>query len=171
MGGTNSVNMEGDMTLTTAITSLDVDGFSVGASTAANSNGDDYYWVAIKKVSGNISTFSYTGDGNDNRTIAHGLGQSPSVVIMLPIQTGNTTWKPSYLSALDETIHFKSQASIADAIQSWDATNITVGTHGTVNLSGRAYHAIAFGDVTGVVSGGGSKMILTPFSGISYPVR
>jgi hypothetical protein len=148
MGGTASVNMEGDVALSTAITSLDVDGFSVGASAFANANGDDYYWVAIKKVTGNISTFTYTGDGNDNRAIAHGLGQSPSVVIMLPINTSNTTWKPSYLSALDETIYFKSQAKVADAIQSWDATNITVGTHAVVNLSGRGYHGIAFGDVS-----------------------
>jgi len=170
MGTNKSVNMEGDTSLTTAITSLDVDGFSVGASGYANAINDDYYWVALKKKSLNISTFTYTGDGNDNRTAAHGLGATPNIVIMLPIQTSNTTWKPSYTTG-DSTMYFKSISPLADAIQSWDATNITVGTHATVNLSGRAYHGIAFGDVSDAVTGAAvRRMILTPFSSISYPV-
>ena len=51
------------------IESLDTDGFTVGADAAVNSEGVEYYWVAMNDVGGSLETGQYVGDGAVNNTI------------------------------------------------------------------------------------------------------
>ncbi len=65
------------------IISLDADGFTLGNHDSTNMNGEQYYWVAMKSVSGSVTVGQYVGDGSSNRTVSV-PGVSPDAVIVLP---------------------------------------------------------------------------------------
>ena len=92
-----------EQNITNGLVSFDPDGFTVGSYTAFNSTsgGADnmvaWCWKAggaavtntagliTSQVSANVgagfSIVSYTGNGGDNQTVGHGLGNTPSIVI------------------------------------------------------------------------------------------
>jgi len=154
MGAGQSIDFDGAATLTDGILSIDADGFTLGRIHSVNEEGKVYHWFALKVVAGNFKTFSYTGDGNDNRDVAHGFGSKPKAIWIMPIQTSAPCWRPDTLAG-DMTLFFSATAPSSNRIQSFDATNVNLGTGTSVNTSGRAYHGIAFGDAPDPVGGGG----------------
>lgn len=154
MGGGQCIDFDGTATVTTGILSLDADGFTLGRHHGCNEQGEVYHWFAIKFVADNFGGFSYTGDGNDNRDVAHGFGSKPKAIWIMPIQTSTPCWRPDTLAG-DLTLFFSVTAPSSNRIQSFDATNVNLGTGANVNTSGRAYHGIAFGDAPDPVGGGG----------------
>ncbi len=125
------------------IQALETDGFQVGGSTAVNTNGTTYYYVAMKKTTGIIQQSTYTGDGADNRSIT-GVGFQPTWVFL---QGASGTarvgvHRPSSLSG-DSAHFFDGTANAADRIQALQADGFQVGTHNNVNGSGTVYHYVA----------------------------
>lgn len=92
-----------------------------------------------------IATGSYTGDGNDDRSIT-GIGFQPDLVVV----KGDTTQRAVFRTATmagDNTAVFSSDVALfADGIQALQADGFQVGTNATVNTNGVTYHYACFRD-------------------------
>ena len=77
-------------------------------------------------------TLEYTGDGNDNRTVAHGLGRAPILIIIAQDGTSNelVIWFSSMPAG--DSRSFDGATSTID-IKSVNSTNVTLGTSVLVN--------------------------------------
>jgi|GEM_PF-3622896 hypothetical protein len=92
-----------------------------------------------------ITTGTYTGDGTNNRAIAHGLGTIPKYVHVLQISAGDNFCD---LTGGAPTI-IQSQygaTTKTDVVTSMDATNffVTRASIGACNYSGSTYSWVAF---------------------------
>ncbi len=76
-------------------------------------------------VAGVINTGNYTGDGNTNRAIAHGLGITPKFVFIV----NSSTWAEFSILARNDTalINYTALTFGAVAVTAKDATNFYVG--------------------------------------------
>lgn len=94
-----------------------------------------YYVAVFKKAAGVFATAEYTGDGNDNRDIAHGLGATPVFTYIQTQTVSNQVGALAFsVDAADTTHAITPAADFADGIQSMGATNVQVGANATVNL-------------------------------------
>lgn len=80
VAGTNSKPFANSGFTANGITSLDADGFKVGSD--LNTSAEKYHWSAWLAVAGLFKTGTYTGDGNDDRSIV-GVGFKPTVLFTL----------------------------------------------------------------------------------------
>ncbi len=165
-----------ELTDATRVTSFDSDGFTVGTDGSTNTNTNDYVswnWKAngagssntdgdiTSTVSANttsgFSISTYTGTGS-NATVGHGLGRSPSVVMVKRLNV-NSDWR-IYFSALVPTMGNAQQlflnryAPADNDSQIWNNTAPTnsvfhVGTNAGSNASGGTYVAYCFADIKG----------------------
>ena len=132
------------------ITTLGADGFSVGNSAQANTNGTTYHYVAWNAVPEAMGTGSYTGTGVDNRAIT-----VPTFAPQYVIVKSNTTGagggcdlpvhRPASLAG-DSTLNFTNVANLTDVIQALTGTGFQVGTNCRVNTNTATYHWVAFRD-------------------------
>lgn len=136
-------------TSTTAITSRDADGFSVGADGNANTNARTYYYLAIlDNAAGDCEIGTFTGNGS-SRTI--NMSQSFTPAALFVIGVGN--------DAQGDHLYFTTAASISaggslrcagtNTIQSGQVTALgvgtfAVGTDGGTNGNTGTYGYIAF---------------------------
>jgi len=159
------------------LTSFNSDGFSVGTSTSWNASSNTYAswnWKANGQGSSNtdgtinttytsanttsgFSISTYTGTGS-NATVGHGLGQSPSVVMVKRLND-TSDWR-IYFSALVPTMGNAQQlflnrdAPADNDSQIWNNTAPTssvfhVGTNAGSNASGGTYVAYCFAEKKG----------------------
>lgn len=83
---------------------------------------------------------NYTGNGADDRNIAHGLGRTPIIVIIHKTNTdtlGPELWTTNMQATYSRDI--SNGAPGTDKIQSVDGTNVQVGTSAQVNANGVGY--------------------------------
>jgi len=174
----NSNNSNAEATVATAFTTFGSDGFTVGNYSETNTNSENYVswnWRAgtgqgSSNTDGTINTtytsanttsgFSistYTGTGS-NATVGHGLGQSPSVVMVKRLND-TSDWR-IYFSALVPTMGNAQQlflnrdAPADNDSQIWNNTAPTssvfhVGTNAGSNASGGTYVAYCFAEKKG----------------------
>jgi len=132
------------------IQSLDVDGFTIGTHNTINKSGKAYYWTAF----GGTTVGSYTGDGNDNRSIS-GLGFQPDYVIIMSAGSKHTTFRTSAMVGDLSSGGYGSQdGSQANRIQVLESNGFQVGTDQQVNQSGVTYHYAAWEMAAGNLSVG-----------------
>ncbi|MBI1886016.1 MAG: hypothetical protein HYS09_06865 [Chloroflexi bacterium] len=127
------------------ITSLDADGFTVGASSNVNTSGTTYHYVAWNVVAGRINVSSYAGNGTDNRNIS-GAGFQPGYVIIQKQSDGGIVpvHKPDSTGTTTDTdLDFFASANNTNGIQALQADGFQVGTNSEVNQSD-TYHWMAF---------------------------
>ena len=159
------------------VASFDSDGFSIGATgDIINTNTHTYVAWQWKANGGTTTSFSasgaqlagtrqsnttagfsiitYTGDGNNNATIPHGLSSAPKLVIIK--ERGNSTnWYVGHDATFTTgEIFLNSTNTIAAAFGPFnktapDSSNITLGTDGSVNGSSDTYVCYAFAEVQG----------------------
>jgi hypothetical protein len=174
----NSTNAE--QTNSTFLTSYDSDGFTVGTSTGTNNSGSNYVawcWDAgsgspVTNAAGTngatiestykanpatgFSVVTYTGNGTSGATVGHGLGVSPSMMIVKVRNSGIAHDWRVYHSALGNTKNL--QLNLADSVQTtiatWNNTSpsstvFTLGSGGATNESGTNLVAYCFSDVAG----------------------
>lgn len=116
------------------ITSLDSGGFSVGSDSRANQNTVIFDYIAMRdNNAGDFNTGSYTGDGNDNRDIPHGLGGTPDLVMLGSSGANATVWRTSDYSG--DSSGQLSAAPTTNLIQAFGATSFQVGTDARVNTA------------------------------------
>jgi hypothetical protein len=117
-----------------AITNVKIDTLAVTKLTGilAAANGGN---AVAHKV---VTCTPYTGDGLDNRNIAHGLGTTPDAMLIVG-QSSGSPW--SFRGSNFNAGESKSSSGTGEAsgIKSADATNVTIGTSATVNTNAIPY--------------------------------
>jgi hypothetical protein len=81
---------------------------------------------------------SYVGDGQDNRTVAHGLGRTP-IMIAIFYKSGDAG--RMWVSGMDanKSNNLSTGSSSSTSIKSVDSTNVTLGTDDAVNYNNYDY--------------------------------
>jgi hypothetical protein len=130
------------------ITSLDVDGFSVGNHPYVNASGLNYYWTAVQAGSTAMKVGSYAGDGTDNRAIS-GVGFAPELVIVLPSGLAAVVQRFAAMAG-DASLQIGNTALETNLIQALLADGFQVGSDSRVNDATQTYHYVAFRSVAGV---------------------
>jgi len=136
----------GQVTNNNTISGFSSSGFSLGGDTAVSTNNENYASWTFRKAPKFFDVVTYTGDGNDNRTVNHDLGSSPGVVIVKKTDAADSwiVWHRSvptgYLS-LNVTSGLQNYTS---RIKSANDTTFTLGTSGQTNSNGATYVAYLF---------------------------
>jgi hypothetical protein len=142
---------------TTAITSLDAAGFTVGNAAETNTNGTAYHYVAFNDVAGSVLGGAYAGNNTDNRNI-NTVGFQPEYLMIRANDTGTSRsghQRPGSLTGTASQF-WANTANSTNAIQALQATGFQVGTDASVNANGPTYHFMAFKNTGGGCSVGGS---------------
>lgn len=150
-----------------AVTTNIIQAFNAGSievGTAMNAAATTYYVAVWKKAAGVFATAEYSGDGTDDRNIAHGLSATP---VYAYIQGQGTTQigVMRFSAALDsgDITHLITNASdITDGIQAMDGTNVQLGASSTVNLvtGSPLYTLITFGENAPAAGGSNHNALL-----------
>lgn len=143
-GSARSFRFESETGLTTRVTSLNGDGFSVGNSTEANANGVVYHYVLFNERGATVRAASYTGNGAA-RTIGD-VGFQPAWVIVRADDTvtaRNGRHRPASLTGTSSQ-HFTNAVNGTGAITALKPTGFDVGTTTDVNANGVTYRYVAF---------------------------
>jgi hypothetical protein len=135
------------------ISSLDVDGFTVGTKDEVNKLDTDCYYMAFKERAGLLDVGTYTGDGTDDRSIT-GIGFKPDYVILMNDQKGSEAVHRSSAQSGDATLWFEPLAASENLIQTLEADGFQVGSGAEANELDAAYHYIAWQAVSGQVAVG-----------------
>ena len=176
--GTNSTNAEGN-TGGGWIQNFATTGFSTDVNLPINTNGATYVsWVwagasNVTNTSGTItstvnanttagfSIVTYTGNGNASATIGHGIGITPSMVIVKCRNTGSTFWTTYHVSVSAGTNGFlelnttagTQTGALFGATQTFNSTVFSVGFPGaasnSTNVNTQTYVAYCFAAVAG----------------------
>jgi hypothetical protein len=156
-----------------SLTSFNSNGFSIGAATDWNANGQTnvaWQWQAgsstVTNTSGSISSqvranttagfsvVTYTGNGTNGATIGHGLGVAPRWVIVKRRNSSGDDWLHYHISlGATQSIAFDTAAAITSSTR-WNntapsSTVVTLGTSTGVNGSGATYVAYCWAEIAG----------------------
>ena len=161
-----------------SVRTFDSDGFSIGNKTQVNNNGSNivaWNWKAgggqgSSNTDGSINTtytsvnttagFSiskYTGNATSGATVGHGLGTTPSLIIVKKT-SGSDGWVVYHhrnTSAPEtEYLRLDTTDATADNLGEWNDTapssNVfTIGNSGRTNDNGATYIAYCFAEKTG----------------------
>jgi len=168
------------------ITAFDSDGFSLGTNDQTNlSAGTFASWnwkggttsgitagtQTITPSAYSINTtskfgvYQYTGNDTAGATIAHGLGASPSVIIVKRLD-GSGSWMFYHRNAADtgsaagtKTAYVESTGAFGSGTAVWNSvdqgsTYVTLGDDADINGSGYTFIMYVFCDVKGFCKGG-----------------
>lgn len=128
------------------IQSLLTNGFQVGSGNAANVNGETFNYITFDQVASYCAVGSFTGDGNDNRSIS-GIGFQPDNV-WVKVDGIRPCLDRSEEMAGDLTMKILAAVSIADAVQALEADGFQVGTHVAANENGTQIEYVCFQEGT-----------------------
>lgn len=129
------------------------DGFTIGSTTwdGLNASGHDYVSWVWRKAPRFFDIVSYTGDGTNDRQIAHNLDAVPGCIV-IKMTSGNNDWKvyhrgidasnpEDYKVHLNETQARTSGTTLFDAPTS---THFVLDSNTDVNENGQTYVAYLF---------------------------
>jgi len=165
-------NGSGSEQTVSGLTAFNSDGFTVGSDNVANQN-TPYTYVAWAwdagssnapnnsgtiastvraNISAGFSVVTYSGDNTTNGSVGHGLGVSPSMVI-IKARNASKDWKVAHVSLAAQNMLSLNQ-TYATGIASWDGVTSTVfkpARSGDTynNTSGENYVAYCFAPVAG----------------------
>lgn len=153
---------DAEVTADAGLTAFNSNGFTVNTLAQVNTNTATYAaWAWDEAVSAGIDIVTYTGDGTTPRSINHGLGVSPAMVIVKSRSTASTQWPVFHqnLTAgnnmfLNLTDAQQSATGVANGgITAVSSTTFTVA-NGTVNgnnvnTNTTTYVAYLFSEVAG----------------------
>ena len=142
-----------EATQSDALTAFNSNGFTLGTNSQVNDSGEDTCSWSFRKQEGFFDVVTYTGDGTNNRQVAHSLGSVPGCVIIKQLNTtndwfvyhrslvGGTTNDPYFLS-LNST---NGQDTGGGPIGTPTSTTFGTGSNsGFSNISGATYVAYLF---------------------------
>lgn len=142
--GANNMTFGVSAGVSTGITSLDTDGFTLGSSATVNTSSTVYYYVAFKS-SPNLAVGTYTGNGSDSRSLpSTALGFSPTVVHIKGALGQEATFKVLSLAG-DAAFEYGTVAAAANMIQSLTVSTgkFQLGTDPNVNNNTSVYYFFA----------------------------
>ena len=142
-----------------------------GGSTSSNGDGTITSTVSVNSTSG-FSIVSYAGTGVADKTVGHGLGATPAMII-IKNRVNDPEWRvwhqglsgSTYKLGLNST---GAQDSSATVFNGQSSTTFTVGTDPSVNGSGNNIIAYCFKEVKGYskfgsYTGGGDPFVYLGF--------
>jgi len=135
-GMSRSFGFDNTTGVTTAVTSLNADGFSVGTGAEANTNNVGYHYVAFNDFADSIDVASYAGNNTDDTSIS-GVGFQPEFVLIRANDTvtgRRANWRPSAVGG-DSTLLLTGTAAGNNRIQALQADGFQVGTSTDVNAN------------------------------------
>ncbi len=143
---THTFTFGADTGITTGITSLDSNGFTVGSSATVNSNGATYHYVAWDQDVDEMATTSYTGTGVSHAIT--GVGFQPAFVMVHANDTATGRAGAMRSSSLTGTASqlFTQTTNESTGITALQSDGFQVGTSATVNNNGTTYDYVAFKD-------------------------
>ena len=166
-----------EITATSAVKSIDSDGFTTGTSTTVNNTGENYVawnWKAngagVSNTDGDItstvsanttsgfSIVKYTGTGTNSDTVGHGLGTTPSMIIAKGLDVRE--WYVQHKTISSGTLNLHTADAVSTSFPSgWinesptsSTFSFTAGGGGTtnnVNNSGTNFIAYCFAEKKG----------------------
>jgi hypothetical protein len=152
-----TINTTAESSDTTALTSFNMDGISVGTDGNGNINlASPYINHFFRRAPSFFDEVCYTGTGS-NRTVAHNLGVAPELMIF-KVRSTTDSWQV-YCSALDVSGGDYLLLNDTAAKQTNGSTRFTaaptstlinLATNGSVNGSGSTYVAYLFATCAGV---------------------
>ncbi len=148
-GMTRGFQFDNDTGTTTRITSLDADGFSVGNSAEANTNGTVYHYIAFNEAAGSVNKGSYAGTGASKAVTGVGFSPRYAMVRANDTATARRGHQRSAATAGTGSQFFTNLADITTGIPSLNADGFSVGTDASVNANGPTYHYLAFRNAGG----------------------
>ena len=150
-----------ETTVANGVTSFDSDGFTVGSRDAINDNGLNFVswnWLGANGTASNtdgsitstvsanttsgFSIVSYTGNGTGGATVGHGLGTTPSMIIVKSRDNGTLDWGVYHKSIGNTGAVYLDLSNAPDTSAGfWNNTSpnssvFTLGVGGTTNNSG-----------------------------------
>ena len=134
------------------VTSLDANGFSVGAAATVNTNTNVYHYIAFRVAGANdYAQGTYTGNGVDDRSIT-GVGFQPSLVLIAGDSATagtNPVWKSSDMAGDAATTNSGSTLG-TNIIKALQADGFQVGTAQSSNVDTVVYYFVAFRNAVNV---------------------
>ena len=136
----------------TAVTSFNDDGWSMGADGMINATNQSYGSWTFRKSPGFFDVVKYTGTGSA-LTLTHELGSVPGCIIIKRIDADSYDWTVYHSAILhpytNGYVELNDNAPAASGNNRYDqgaptATNFSVGIAGDVNASGGEYIAYIF---------------------------
>ena len=164
-GNTNSTNQYGG-TSNAYITAFNTDGYTLGFANQLNRSGNSFVSWTWKESANFFDIVTYTGDGNDGRTISHNLGSTPGMIIVARKDSTNywRTWHRSqtgkYANLYDTGV-FATDSASNGVFNNYSGNNSTFTAGININASGGTYLAYLFGHNSsnihcGIYTGNGS---------------
>ena len=129
-----------------------------GGTTTSDSSGD----ITVTRQTNNASKFSiltYSGNGTDGQTVAHGLGVEPDFVIASPRNSSGSNrvvWVRGLTlnGSSSEFLKLNSSDAVSTSGQIMTVSTSTIGVGGNANLSGKDQLLYAWASVEGFSSFG-----------------
>jgi hypothetical protein len=125
------------------IQDLDADGIEVGTDNDVNQSSRLHHAIFLKNEAGIFTTFTYAGDGLDNRSI--NIGMQPDFVYTQNITNSDNGVLRYVNEAAGDSFDTNSGEDV-DMIQAFNATGFEVGTDVRVNEAASTYVGFAFKD-------------------------
>ena len=171
----NNADAEGASSIYHNLTAFNSDGFSLGTTSdinTINTNAENHVawnWKAGGTASSNsngsitssvsantdagFSIVSYTGTGNDPETIGHGLGVTPSMIIVKDRNTAGG-WRVYHKSVGNDKVLALDGTIAGTASDAWNSTTptpslFTVGNDTITNGNGTTHIAYCFAEKQG----------------------
>ncbi len=137
------------------ITEFTKSGFNLGADAQVNTNGEDYVAWSFQIAENFLDVATYTSDGASPKTVAHGLGVEPAMMIVKRLDSNTEGFVYHHLSdatgaaaSAGDYARISGDAAFADHAGWWadTAPTTTDFTVGTVlnNVAGQTYAAYLF---------------------------
>ena len=124
-------------------------GFSVDNGFVPNYSTDDYVSWTFRKAPKFFDVLTYTGDGNDGRTISHNLGSTPGMIIVARRDSTNywRTWHRSQTGKyanLYDTGAFASDSASNGVFNNYSGNDSTFTAGININANSATYVAYLF---------------------------
>ena len=130
--------------------------WAAGNSGSSNTDGSINTTTTYVDTTAGISISTYTGTGDADETVGHGLGVTPAAVMLFPRSNGDhhlvNSWETgvsaytekTYLDRVDDAF-----TSSSNQLTAASSTTFTLGSDAGLNGDGRTYLAYAFAEIEG----------------------
>ena len=131
--------------------------WDAGTSTVSNTQGSITSQVRANATAG-FSVVTYTGNSTNGATVGHGLGVTPSMIILKSRSLSPSDWPVTHVSLADQNNNYlilDATSPINTLTGVWSKSSTTFGfptSYGGTNLSGQTYVAYCFAPVVGYSS-------------------
>jgi hypothetical protein len=146
------------------ISSFNSTGFSIGNNGSVNFNTNTYTSWTFREQAKFFDVLTYTGDGTNNRTIAHNLTSTPGCIIVKRTDSTSPWYVFHRSTGLANFLVLNTSDAVAGAPAVWDgaptSTTFTIQS-GTTNINGATYVAYLWAHDAGGFGVSGSENVVS----------